>query len=806
MKLPYSWLAELVENLPPADEVAEQLIMLGFEVEDIEEQGAGIRDVIVAELLERNPHPNADKLSFCKVSDGEQEHEIVCGADNMKAGDYVALARVGSVLPGDFKIEKRKIRGVASSGMMCSLRELQLGDDHSGIMILPKDYTIGNRLVDEMGLSDTIFDISITPNRPDALNAIGIARELAARNKTELKLPKYNELPADERPDFAPDIQIEAEDLCYRYAGLVIKDITIGPSPDWLKARLEACGVRSINNVVDATNYVLLEMGQPLHAFDYDKLQENRIVVRKARKGETITTLDEEKHELPDSTLVIADAQDAVAIAGVMGGDDSEVSASTTTLLLESAYFFPSSIHKTSKQLKLSTEASYRFERGVDFESVVPAAWRCANLIAELASGKIAGKMTVADTSNKNDIEALQGRSQLLHFTYCHQVLGKTFTPDEMEALLNSVGFATQEKDDQKIIVRVPSYRNDVQYEADLAEEVARCYGYNQFESTLPVLPSRPPERQEISHQFMNRLRDYLSSNGLDECITYSFSDHETLKSFSENQEALEHPLVNVANPISPRETTMRASVIPSLLLVAQRNVSYFNTDFGIFEIGRAYFPQEGEQAREVERVAGLLIGNLNHSWRDTRSELDLFEIKGIAEGILGFANIKGYRQAAAPSWLHPKRSASIQLGKEIIGCYGELHPDTAEQFDLNGRVGVFEIDIKPLYDNQTIKTPKFKPFSNFPAVKRDFALLVPEDVTVKKIEDCISQNSNNLLEEVKVFDYYQGKQVEEGKVSAAFRVVFRSNEETLKEETVDQTCQKILDGLRIKLNVERRS
>lgn len=806
MKLPYSWLAELVENLPSIDDVAEQLIMLGFEVEDIERQGADIQDVIVAELLERKPHPDAGKLSLCKVNDGETVHEIVCGADNMMAGDYVALARVGAVLPGDFKIEKRKIRGQASSGMMCSTRELQLGDDHSGIMILPKVYKIGNRLVDEMGLNDAIFDINITPNRPDALNAVGIARELAARNNTNLKLPKYHEIPPDEQPDFKPDITIEAEDLCCRYAGLVITAFKIAPSPDGLKKRLEACGIRSINNIVDATNYVLMEMGQPLHAFDFDKLDEKRIVVRQARKGEIITTLNEEKRELPENTLVIADAKNAVAVAGVMGGLDSEVTESTKTLLLESAYFSPSSIHRTSKQLKLPSEASYRFARGVDIETVVPAAWRCANLIAELAGGKVVGMMTVADTSNKQHIESLQGHSQSINYSYCQQILGKEFSPDEIEALLVPVGFAVESKDAESLTVRVPSYRNDVQYPADLAEEVARCYGYDRFESSLPMLPAHPPERQEISHHFMNRLRDLLAANGLDECITYTFSDHESLKPFMEKEDALGHPLTNVENPISPRETTMRSSIAPSLLLVAQRNVSYGNHDFGLFEIGRAYLPQDGELANEINRVAGILVGNLQSSWLDKRNELDFFAVKGMAESILNFGGVQRYRQTNAPAWLHPKRSAAIQVGKDRIGCYGELHPNIAEQFNLPGRVCVFEIDLKILYETQTNKTPQLKPFSNYPAVKRDFALLVPQDVATKQIEDYITQKSNNLLEEIKIFDYYQGKQVQEGMVSAAFRLVFRSTEGTLNEETVDQTCQAILDELKKKYNVERRS
>lgn len=805
MKIPYSWLAELVEGLPSPAETAEQLFGLGFEVEDAETPGEAIQDVVVAKLLDVKPHPNADKLSLCEADDGGATHRIVCGAKNMKTGDKVALARVDVVLPGGFKIEKRTIRGEASSGMLCSTRELGLGDDHAGIMILPESAKTGSRLIDELGLNDTVFDLGITPNRPDALCAIGLARELAAANRTALRPPDSAPMEPDAEPGFAPKVALEAPDLCPRYTALAIDGLKIGPSPDWLKNRLEACGVRSINNVVDATNYVLLETGQPLHAFDLERLGGPTIVVRRAKAGETLVTIDEEERKLNETMLVIANETQPVAVAGAMGGLRSEVHDGTESILLESAYFDRGAVYRTSKALKLSSEASYRFERGVDIEGVVPAAWRCARLLRELAGGRVRGSIAVADTPDGTALDALRGREQTLRFGYCNRLLGKTLPPEEIEAIFNGLNLKVTAKNGESITVRAPSYRGDIQCEADLAEEVARCHGYNDFEPELPKAELRPPEKQAIPRSLPNRLRACLTDAGLDEAITYSFTDEESLKPFVESDRSLTDPLLRLENPISPRETTMRASVLATLLHSARRNVSRGIGGFGLFEIGRRYLP-DGDMANEIAAVGGAIVGNLNPNWRTPGAEMDFFGLKGIVENALAVCGATRYQAADPPSWLHPGRGVSIRIGKERAGWYGELHPKVAEQFELTGRVLVFELDLPVLAARLGQALPKFKPFSNYPAVRRDFALLVPDGASAGAIRACIEKESGNLLEDLTIFDYYRGKQVGEGYTSLGFRLTLRSNEETLREETVEDVVRAILRRLEREMGVKIRA
>jgi len=805
MKLPYFWLAELVENLPPAEELAEILTMRGFEIEEINAPGEEIQDVVIGKILDCQPHPNADKLSFCQVTDGSETYGIVCGASNMQEGDCVALARVGSVLPGNFKIEKRKIRGQTSLGMMCSTRELGLGEDHSGIMILPGNAPLGQRLVDYLGLNDIIFDINVTPNRPDALSALGIAREVAAACNSKVTLPECSELKPETDSDSQPVVELGDEELCPRYTALIIKEIQIGSSPEWLKARLEACGVRSVNNVVDITNLVLMELGQPLHAFDLNKLTDQKIVVRRAKKGETLVSIDGEERKLDDEMLAIADAKSPVAIAGVMGGLDSEVGDGTTAILLESAYFKPASVRRTSKKLGLSSEASYRFERGVDFDMVIPAAWRCARLITELAGGKIAGSMTVADSSNNETIERLHGRDMTLDLDYCTRLLGQDIPADDVENIFNSLNLNVQKKETSHLIVQIPSYRQDIVRQADLVEEVARCYGYNRFEPTLPSMPVKAPEPMPVDRMFVKELRDYLTSAGLDEAVTYSFIDNSLMPPFQQTEAALSNNATTMLNPLSSKDSTMRTSILPSLLLCAKRNVAHGNPHFGLFELGRNYLPN-GEEVNEHPVLGAVIVGNPSKDWRNQANELDCFAVKGIVEGILGLCGVKNYRNVEGPKALHPKRGVGLQLGKDSIGYFGELHPNLVDNYELNGRVLVFELTIKPLSDYYRKYLPQFKTYSTFPSVRRDMALLVPQNAPAQKIEKIVRREGGDLLEDLNLFDYYKGKQVTEGYVSLAFRLTFRSMEGTLKEEEIDQRFEKITNALKKELDVQLRS
>jgi len=805
MKLPYSWLREMVDGLPAPAEAAAILTMRGFEIEEWSSPGAAIQDILVAKILDLKPHPNADKLTLCDVTDGSRNYSIVCGASNMKAGDCVALAQIGTVLPGNFKLEKRKIRGIYSEGMLCSTRELELGDDHAGIMILPPDAPLGQRLVDFLGLNDTVFEINVTPNRPDALCALGIARELAAACGQALRGPEVTDPAAAMEPDFIPAVELRDGDLCPRYTARLIREVRVGPSPEWLVKRLEACGLRSVNNVVDATNLVLMELGQPLHAFDLDKLEEKRIVVRRAQPGERIRTIDGEDRILDETMLAICDAARPVAVAGVMGGQESEVSAETTSILLESAYFDPPCIRRTSKKLGLGSEASYRFERGVDFETVNAASHRCARLIAELTGGRIAGRLGIADTADSARLETLRGRDMTLRFAYCDRLLGQTVPPERIETIFVSLQIPVKKREAESITVRIPSFRQDITLEADLVEEVARCHGYNEFTPAILRAPVKPPEPQEVDRELVKQIRQFFVSQGLDEAVTYSFTDPELLKAFPRDEAELDHPAATIQNPINVREATMRSSLLPSLLQAARRNITRGNQDFGLFEIAAVYLAS-GETTREKKKIGVVILGNPSAGWRDARPEFDFFEIKGLTENLFSLCGLKRYRLLPGPECLHPQRGATVDAANQTAGYFGELHPALAEAYELPGRVLAAELDLHTLTRFWQEADTAYRPYSIFPAVKRDLALLLPHPGTSRQVEDIIRQEAGALLEDLRLFDYYQGQQVAEGTVSLGFRLTFRSPEGTLTETDIDTIIGKILARLKKELDVQLRS
>ena len=503
--------------------------------------------------------------------------------------------------------------------------------------------------------------------------------------------------------------------------------------------------------------------------------------------------------------LVIADAKMPVAVAGVMGGKDSEVDDQTVDILLESAYFNPPSIRRTSKKLQLSSDASYRFERGVDLEGVIPASYRCARLIKEFAGGKICGKMKIADTKKKEYLDKLQGRLIELRLEYSNRLLGKKIPPEQMETIFAGLQFSVENKDDDRLIVRVPSFRNDVRRPADLVEEIARCSGYSAFAPTLPNAPVKAPEPMEMDRQFVSLIRSHLCDSGLDEAVTYSFIDKESLELFPSNGADLSHASVTIQNALVSSEETMRSSILPSLLACSKHNAAHGNHDFGLYEIARSYKAIDNV-LQEKKMVAGILTGNPHGNWRNNKKEYDFFDLKGIVEGLLQISGYKGYRTTEPPSCLHPKRGATIMVGNIPLGYYGELNPLLSDKYELRGRVLVFELDGKVLSNQFVSTSSQYKVFSSYPAVKRDLALLIPATVTVDHVEKIIRRESGALLEDTVVFDYYSGKQVQEGFVSVAFRLIFRSSEGTLKEEIVDQTFEKVLNQLKNKLGVQIRS
>ncbi|MGC9328442.1 MAG: phenylalanine--tRNA ligase subunit beta, partial [Candidatus Hinthialibacter sp.] len=538
---------------------------------------------------------------------------------------------------------------------------------------------------------------------------------------------------------------------------------------------------------------------------DMQKLHGERIVVRRARPGELIRTIDDEKRTLDEDMLVIADADHPTAVAGVMGGLETEISDSSTTVFLESAFFHPPSVRRTSKKMGLSSEASYRFERGVDFEAVIPAAYRCARLMVELAGAKVAGRMGIAETKDQSYLQRLGTRKLTLHFDYCNRLLGQTIAPDAIADIFQSLQMEVAERDADSITVFVPSFRQDIVRQADLVEEAARCYGYNEFTSTLLYAPVTPPERQIVDRKMVSQLRDYLTGSGFFESVTYSFAREDDLKAFPLRYADLSHDAVTIQNPINMHEAVMRTSLFPALLQAARRNVSRGNTDFGLYEMARGFFAKGGD-LNESRVLAAVLVGNPHQGWRNQRTDLDFFDLKGMVNDLLSLACVRRFRALPGLECLHPKRGVQIQAGKHILGFYGELHPSLAELYELPGRVLVLEFDLELLTEFYRSDQPLYRSFSSFPSVKRDLALLLPQGTEAQKVEEIIRRKCGELLEDLYLFDYYRGKQVAEGRVSAGFRLTLRSQQGTLNEEQVDSVVDSILTTLKKDLDVSLRS
>lgn len=792
MRISLQWLKDYVDVTDSADALAHRLTMAGLEVGSIERLGEGIGDVVTAQILERGRHPDADRLSLCKVTDGTTVFDIVCGATNMKAGDKVALARVGAKLPGGVEIRKAKIRGQVSFGMMCSERELALSEGHEGIMLLPADTALGARLSDLLGLPDAVLEVELTPNRPDCLSVVGVAREVSALTGAALRLPEPRF--AEGLPGVAEQTSIEilAPDLCHRYAARLVRGVRIGPSPQWMQRRLQAAGVRAINNVVDVTNYVLLELGHPLHAFDFARLRGGRIVVKRAQAGEVFTTLDGENRTLDGDTLVICDGEGPVALAGVMGGLNSEVSDDTRDVLVESAWFLPTNIRRTSKKLGLRTEASYRFERGTDIDGLLRALDRTAQLIVELAGGEAAQGIWDAYPTPHPP------RRLTLRTAKAAEVLGVPVGAEAAGRYLRALGMTVEPLTDGTLAVEVPTHRVDVEREIDLIEEVARIRGYENIPATLPRVPlsaELPSARLTVA----DAARDRLMGAGLREVVTLSFIDprEDDRLALSETHALRAH--VGLQNPLSAETSVLRTSLLPGLLQVADTNIRRQMRDVRLYEVGRTFHPAAGSDLpQEVLRAGALLAGRRAPvAWWASSEAVDFFDAKGLCEalvGALGLASLRFERAVGCP-WLHPGRSAALGVGDTVLGWVGELHPDCLEAYGLGGPVCAFEVDLDAV-STLAAGVGAFGSLARYPAVERDLALIVSRDVSCQRILDEVRALQSPLVRQVTFFDAFEGGRIPEGELSMAFRVVYRSAEKTLTEEEVSAVESELLKQL----------
>lgn len=801
MIITYNWLKEYVDfSLSPV-ELAHTLTMLGLEVERMEAIGADLDAVVVALVESREQHPNADKLSVCKINNGTDVLDVVCGANNFKAGDKVALAQVGATLPGDFKIKRSKIRGEESCGMLCSEKELGLADESAGIIILPASLTVGQPVFAELGLKDTVFEIGLTPNRADCLSLIGIAREVAAKLGTTLRLPQVVV------PETAPSINnvasvvIEDPDLCPRYTARYISGCTIAPSPAWLVQRLNAVGMRSINNVVDITNYVLLELGHPLHAFDFDLLAGGKIIVKRAAEGESFLSLDGQERRLLNADLTICDGAKGVAIAGVMGGGNSEISATTVNILLESAYFNPYAIRRTSKRLGLHTESSHRFERGADVNVVVPALDRAAALIADLAKGKVAqGIIDVYPT-------AITPKPVTVRLSTVNKVLGTELSLAEITDVFQRLTFAVDEQDVDTLVVTVPSFRVDIAREIDLIEEVARLVGYENIRTTLPKaeVSGEPIPRQQVMER---TLRNLMVAQGFNEVINFSFFHPASPEKLLICGDDFRSQSIKVLNPLVEEQSVMRTTLVPSLLETAARNLNHRQVNQQIFELRRLYLPKEGEELpHEPLWLGGVLTGQRNsESWCQGNETVDFYDAKGIVEELLANFHVQNlsYERSDLEPYYHPGKACTIFAKKQRLGSFGEIHPDVQRNFALSQAVYYLELSVEALLQ-VTVDTLQIVPPSRFPDVTRDVALLLNNAVSYQEVLSTARGVGVRDLADVDIFDLYQGEHLPTGHKSVAIRLRYHSYERTLTDDEVGKMHQKVVNALITKLGATIR-
>ncbi len=791
MKISFQWLKDYIEFSLTPSEVAESLTHMGLEVEKLSELQPPFAKVIVAKIESLHRHPQSDHLTVCTVHDGRRNYSIVCGAPNLKAGDRVAFALEGATLPGGGKISKESLHGVLSEGMLCSEKELGLSEDAAGIMILDAHLPLGVPLESAVGLQDWILEINITPNRSDCLCMLGIAREISALTGQPLRYPSPKK--TDEKAgEFGTTVTLERPDLCPRYVAQIIFGVKIAPSPFWMRRRLEVVDVRSINNIVDVTNYVMLEMGQPLHAFDLDHLAEKRIVVRTAERGEKFTTLDGVERALPEEALMICDGQKPVALAGIMGGLNSEVQISSRDILLESAYFDPMGIRRTSKQAGLSTEASLRFERGIDPNGSLRAARRAAALMAELAGG------TMAREAVDNYPRKIEPQNIFLRGQRVNRILGTSLPPSQAQSYLQKFDLQVEANDSDTFQVTIPTYRVDLKREIDLIEEIARLHGYHRIPVTLPC-GRVAAEKKTKMQRAATRARDLLVACGFWEVINYSFISPRALQNLRLAAPDRRGQPLQIRNPLSDDQSIMRTTLLPGLLQAARYNAHRQNFDLRLFELGRVFFPREDQELpEEVEVLSGILSGDRDEeSWAKPKVPCDFFDLKGTVETLLDGLGVSGYRFLALheESFLHPGKSCRLEVNGKGWGEMGELHPDVRETWELETSIFLFEINFQALIEGAE-EHRSFKSLARFPAVFRDLAVIVDEKIPAGDLLQTLWGANDGLISEIKLFDLYQGKPVPSGKKSLAFRLKYQAGDRTLTDREVNQLHQKVTDLL----------
>ncbi|SHE52068.1 phenylalanyl-tRNA synthetase beta subunit [Seinonella peptonophila] len=808
MLVSYDWLSEYVDldGISPED-IADELNRTGIEVEVIYTRDNGLNGVVIGQVLSVSPHPQADRLRVCSVHVGQpQPLQIVCGAPNVAVGQRVPVATVGATLPGDLRIQATQLRGIESMGMICSAKELGLPDkvlmkeQTEGILVLGEDAPIGEDIRLYLGMTDQVIELELTPNRADCLSMIGVAYEIAAIFERPLTLPEV-EIRESVTHGHHVDIQLEVEEECPFYVAQVVENLTIGPSPQWIQNRLISAGVRPINNIVDVTNYVMIETGQPLHAFDYDQIQDGEIIVRLAHPGESVVTLDGVTRACDDETLLISDRKQVLGIAGIMGGQSSEVGPSTNRVLIESAYFNPISIRRSSRKLGLRSEASNRFEKGVDPERIIPALSRSVQLLEEIAQGQVASDLYIEEIGDVEEIVVDLRHDRLTG------LLGIQIEPSEVLKIFERLKFPTQYEDDV-YHVQVPSRRPDITIEVDLIEEVARIYGYDRIPTTLPwgqQLPGGLTKEQG----FRRTIRETLRGLGMNEVISYSLITNKMDKELVSLQ--AETKPIQIAMPMSNEHAVLRTSLLPSLLQTAVHNHKHGIDFVSIFELSSVYTSEERRLTRlpqESWELGGLMSGQLERNfWRKGKEHPLFFDTKGVLDALwkrLGISHKEVEYHEAVLAGFHPGRTAEILFDEKRIGILGQLHPKLEKQYDLH-EVILFQIDLQQLFAKSDDKI-SYQRLSRYPAVTRDLAMIVDEDIRVGEIEAGIRQVAGELLRSVTLFDVFIGEQIGPNKKNVAYSLVYQALDRTLTDEEVQAVHTKVIQFLESTMDVKLRT
>lgn len=810
MQVSIKWLKDYIDFTETPEQLADKLTMAGIPVENVVDPGEGLEKVVTGRIEKLEPHQNSDHLQICTMNVGLAENIIiVTGAQNVAEGQVVPVAMVGAHLPNGMKISKGKLRGVASNGMLCSAQELKLDleklpeEQKTGIFILPSDTPVGIPAKDVLGLNDVVLEFELTANRADCFSVFGLVREIAAitGNKPYFPEIKVNEDDNTKLNDIF-SVEIADPDLCSRFSTRMLKNVKIGPSPEWMQQRLEGAGIRSINNVVDVTNFVMIELGHPMHAYDYDKITGKKLIARRAVEGEELHTLDDTSRKAKGEMLVIADSEKAAGLAGIMGGFETEITDTTTTVVLESADFYGPCIRRTARACGLSSEASGRFERGVDSETTIKALDRAAQLLQEM------GACTVCE----GIVDVYPNPKQANYVTFTPEQinnhLGTNIAKDVMLNIITSVGFDVTKDENDEITVKVPSWRNDVTCMADISEEIARLHGFDKIKSTLPNGVSMQGT-QSAKQTFIDKVKASLSSQGLYETISFALTNEETFNKLNIPQDSPLRKAVPIMNPLSDEYPLVRTTLLSSIFDNLARNLARKNDDVALFEVGSVFFPKAlpvTELPDEVVKIAGAITGRRNaQGWNQANDMVDFYDAKGIIEELLANLRVTRYTVEAGTHYaMHPGKTALFKKGRDVIATVGEVHPAVLSAYGITKPVYIFELDATTVMKYMA-KDLKYKALPKYPATSRDLAMLVDVDVNAADIEKAMTKAAGQNLTQITLFDVYTGKQVEEGKKSLAFSLTFQSNDKTLTDAEIDPAIEKIVAKLQKDFNANLR-